>query len=233
MNQESMMDRFASIYQNDFTSKQEVEGMPHEMRSQSAPNYLTQADTEANNIATDTASDRSLASRLSFTKELPQVAISKSNNFMQSFALKMPEEKNMTNACIGGGVTVLLLLMSLFNVLTIVTNPGFFTTLFGLMVISAIFTMASFKGPRAYVHAMFEPQYRVRSWVLVGSMIGSLICSWFIGSWILSLICCILEFNPVLLYFCNSDLVARATSGSFSDLGNNLKNQAAKAVIKQ
>ena len=61
----------------------------------------------------------------------------------------------MMNACIGGGVTILLLLMSIFNIFTIVTNPGFFTTLFSLTMIAAIVTMCFFKGPRNYVQLMF------------------------------------------------------------------------------
>ena len=83
-----------------------------------------------------------MSQRLSFNaSNIPQSVQASGNACLDRLISKLPEEKNTMNTCIGAGVTILLLLMSVFNVLSIITNPGYFTTLFSLTMVAAIFTM--------------------------------------------------------------------------------------------
>merc|ERR1712226_1386709 len=97
-----------------------------------------------------------------------------------------------------------MLFLAVFSIFSIVTNPAKFVLIFTLAVIFAIAGLAFWSGPQQYMNKIFQKQFLVRTVVLFGSMIGSLWFSLVNSSYIMSLIFCVIEFNAILLYFCNS-----------------------------
>ena len=127
---------------------------------------------------------------------------------------KLPAEKSMFKALICFVVGGLLLFGSLFSIVSIVTSPGYFSCLFTVALVILLTGMALWSGPRAYVHRMFEDKYKIRTYVLLGSIVGVLVSSLVFGSYLLSLLFCIIELNAVLLYFCNTFPIGRAANTS-------------------
>ena len=138
---------------------------------------------------------------------------------------KLPTEKSVSNACISFGISILLLFVSFINIFSIITNPGSFVLIFTLANIAAIVGLAHWNGPQAYMTKIFEKQNLVKTCVLFGSMFLALWFSLVTPSYILSLVFTVLEFNALLLYFCNTFPLGK---GSIQQV----KTQAAGAVIK-
>lgn len=130
-----------------------------------------------------------------------------------------------TKALISFGVSALLFFVSLMSIFRIVTNPASFVCVFTIAVIAAIVGLAQWNGPQAYMNKIFEKQYIVRTGVLFGSMFFSLWFSIVNPSYILSLVFTVIEFNAILLYFCNTFPLGRGSV-------RQAKEQAASAVIK-
>ena len=139
----------------------------------------------------------------------------------------MPKDKSTKKACISFAIASLFMLMSLFGIISFFTSPAYFTTIFTISLVSALTGLAFWNGPQDYVYKMFQPDNKVKSFVLIGSIIGALVSALFLGSFILSLIFCVIEFNAVLLYFCNSFPIGRAANTGMADL----QSQAAAAVV--
>ena len=123
----------------------------------------------------------------------------------------LPEEKNYSKAFMSFGICLLLLFISLVNIFSLVTNPASFVFLFTLAVIAGIVGLAQWNGPQAYVQKIFQKQFIVRTGVLFGSMFFGLWFSLVNQSYILSLACVVLEFNALLLFFCNTFPLGRGT----------------------
>ena len=94
--------------------------------------------------------------------------------------------------------------MSLMNIFSIVTSPGKFVCIFTMAVIAALTGLAFWNGPQTYMNKMFEKVNLVKTVVLLGSMFLALWFSLVTSSYILSLLFCVIEFNAIMLYFCNT-----------------------------
>ena len=76
------------------------------------------------------------------------------------------------------------------------------------------------------MNKIFEKQYLIRTSVLFASMFFSLWFSLVQPSYLMSLIFCVIEFNAILLYFCNTFPLGQGTV-------RQVREQAATAAIKQ
>ena len=120
----------------------------------------------------------------------------------------LPDKKEYTKAFGAFGICFLLLFVSIMNIFSIVTSPGKFVCIFTMAVIAALVGLAFWNGPQQYMNKMFEKVNLVKTVVLLGSMILSLWFSLITQSYILSLIFTIIEFNAIMLYFCNTFPIA-------------------------
>ena len=116
----------------------------------------------------------------------------------------LPKEKMYMKACAAFGISALLFVISLSQLFKIVTNPAVFVSIFTLAVLAAIAGLALWNGPQDYMIKIFQKKFLVRTVGLFGSMFFSLLFSIVVDSYVLSLIFTILEFNFILLYFCNT-----------------------------
>ena len=139
----------------------------------------------------------------------------------------------MKRTCIFALIGAAFLFLSLISIVSVITSPGYFSILFTIALLSMLASLAFWSGPRAYVHRMFEADNRTKTYVLFGSIIGALISSLVLGSYVLSLIFLLIELNAVLLYFCNTCPMGRAASTSFSDLQSQATNAAVKYQVGQ
>jgi fucose permease len=64
--------------------------------------------------------------------------------------------------------------------------------------------LAFLNGPRSYLKKLTAKKNMVATSVLFGSMVLSLYFSLIESSYLLSLVFCIVEFNAIALFFCNS-----------------------------
>ena len=117
---------------------------------------------------------------------------------------RLSDKKEFTKAFGAFGICGLLLFVSIMNVFSIVTSPGKFVCIFTMAVIAALVGLAYWNGPQQYMNKMFEKVNLVKTVVLLGSMVLSLWASLIQGSYILSLLFTIIEFNAIMLYFCNT-----------------------------
>ena len=131
----------------------------------------------------------------------------------------------MSRAFMSFGICALLLFVSLINIFSIVTNPASFVIIFTLAIIAALVGLAQWNGPQAYMNKIFEKQNILKTGVLFGSMFGALWFSLITSSYVLSLVFCVIEFNAILLYFCNTFPLGK---GSIRQA----KEQAASAALK-
>jgi cytochrome bd-type quinol oxidase subunit 2 len=77
--------------------------------------------------------------------------------------------------------------------------------LFTLAVLSTIAGLAFINGPMQYVKKITNDRKNlINSAVLFGSMIFSLYFSIIAGSYLMSILLCLVELNAVLLFFCNT-----------------------------
>lgn len=96
------------------------------------------------------------------------------------------------------------MLLAFLTLPTIILSPQRFTTLFTFSVVLLIVALAFMNGPATYANKLTEKKNVVASAVLAGSMVLSLYFSIIVGSYIWSVIFIIIEFNAVLLFFCNT-----------------------------
>ena len=137
----------------------------------------------------------------------------------------LPEETNYTKALMCFGVCLLLMFLSLTTIFRIVTNPASFVLVFTMAVISGLAGLALWNGPQAYARKLFEKQNIIKTSILFGSMILALWFSLINESYLLSLIFTVLEFNALMLFFCNTFPMGRGTI-------RQAKEQAVGAAIK-
>ena len=116
----------------------------------------------------------------------------------------LPSQPNMKYACISFIICAVMLFASMINLFSIVLAPATFVTMFTIAILAGLSGLAFFNGPQAYMNKIFEKQFLVRTVTLFGSMFLALWFSIFNKSYILSIIFCIIEFNAILLYFCNT-----------------------------
>ena len=106
--------------------------------------------------------------------------------------------------CAAFGIAALLFLISLSQIAKIATNPPVFVSIFTLAVLAALTGLALWNGPQDYMNKIFQKKFLLRTVGLFSSMFLALLFSIILDSYIVSLIFTILEFNFILLYFCNT-----------------------------
>jgi hypothetical protein len=110
----------------------------------------------------------------------------------------------MKYAFISFGICALMLFASFINVFNIVLSPGKFVCMFNISTLAGLTGLAFWNGPQVYMNKIFEKQFLVRTVTLFASMFLALWFSLVNKSYILSLVFCLIEFNAIMLYFCNS-----------------------------
>ena len=116
----------------------------------------------------------------------------------------LPEEKSISNAFIAFGISGLLIFVSIFQIFSIITNPGKFVVIFTMAVIALLVGLAQWNGPQVYMNKIFQKENLKRTGVLFGSMIASIFFSLIWPSYFLSLICCLLQMSSIMYFFCNT-----------------------------
>ena len=102
------------------------------------------------------------------------------------------------------GLSALLFLCALVNIFSIVLSPSKFVLIFTMAVIAGLTGLSFWNGPQVYFNKIFEKQNLVKTVTLFASMFLSLWFSLVNKSYILSLVFCVIEFNAIMLYFCNT-----------------------------
>lgn len=115
--------------------------------------------------------------------------------------------------CLGAAGFFMFLAVLLLG--AIVVAPAKFTTCFSISCIFAIAGLAFLSGPRSYVKKLFIEENRVPSFVLIFSFLFGLYFSMIAGSYILSLLFCILQLNALLYFFCKTSAINTQTLSWF------------------
>ena len=136
----------------------------------------------------------------------------------------LSDEKSYTRGFMAFGICAILLLISLMNIFSIVIAPAQFVCTFTMAVIAALTGLAFMNGPQQYMNKIFEKQNLVKTVTLFASMFLALWFSLVQKSYILSLIFCVIEFNAIMLYFCNSFPAGRSLES--------VKNQAMASAVR-
>ena len=214
------MEKFASVYQSDYTQKQEASklnsskfGQFNQMNSSRSTDLESQqikGTVQMNNSTASSSTSKSGVLSF-FNRSEPTPAPAPPAGFLGKLFSHLPTEKKMSKAFISFGICALLLLISLVNIFTIITSPGKFVCIFTMAVIAAITGLAQWNGPQAYMNRIFEKQNLVRTVTLFASMFLALWFSLVNPSYILSLFFCVVEFNAIMLYFCNTFPLGRAS----------------------
>ena len=118
---------------------------------------------------------------------------------------RLSDSTDYPKALISFALAAVFLLLAIVSLPTIIFSPQRFTMLFTLTVVCLVAGLAFLNGPVTYVKKVTgDKKNLVASAVLLGSMVFSLYFSLIAGSYILSLLCCFIELNAVLLFFCNT-----------------------------
>lgn len=137
----------------------------------------------------------------------------------------LPDKKEYAKALGAFGISALLFFVSLISIFQIVTNPAKFVCTFTMAVIAALVGLAFWNGPQQYANKIFQKQFLIRTVTLFTSMFLALWFSLVNPSYIMSLIFTVIEFNAIMLYFCNSFPMSGGIQGA--------KQQMAQAAVRQ
>ena len=220
------MEKFQQDYlqKNDPSKNGSFLGKFNLIRSgEDSADIATAADTPDNEIS----SQRGKTGLMSMFKSAP-IEKPKPTTFGGKMIAMLPEECNKTKALMFFGVASLFLLLAFVNILSIIISPAKFTCSFTIAVILGMIGLSLWNGPQAYVNKCFEKQYLIRTCTLIGSMFGAFWFSVIGNSYLMSIIFCIIEFNAVLLFFCNTFPIGRSAQNSVQGL----QNQAAMAAVR-
>ena len=152
--------------------------------------------------ATDSSTTFGSVKEKFFGQEKPQ-----EESIIPSFILnKLEDRSDYPKALIAFASAALFLMLSLFSLPTIVFSPQRFTMLFTITMVSVIVGLFFLNGPKTQLRKMTsgDKSKLVASGVLIASMIMSFYFSAIGESYLMSLLCCFVEFNAVLLFFCNT-----------------------------
>ena len=162
-----LMEKFASAMASDFTTKQESSSKSATSKLGgliSNFNPLTTRSTEGNTSVNDMEQNISLRDDnapkqdskssgtggkiLSFFQKKQQEPVqTKPQTRLEKIFSVLPKEKMYMKALAAFGISALLLLVSLFNILSIITNPAGFVCIFTMAVIAALVGLAMWNGP--------------------------------------------------------------------------------------
>ena len=96
-------------------------------------------------------------------------------------------------------IGALFLLFTIFSLPTLIISPSKFTLFFTLAMIAMLTALAFFNGPRTYLNKLCDEKNRIKTGVLVGSIVLSLYFSLINESYILSLFFCFIEVSLFLI----------------------------------
>lgn len=116
----------------------------------------------------------------------------------------MDDRKDYTKAIVCFIISGVFLMFATLSLPSIILSPQTFTSLFTISMISLIFALAFLNGPATYVKKLSESKNIIASAVMIISTILSLYFSIIQGSYLLSILFCFIEFNAVMLFFCNT-----------------------------
>ena len=116
----------------------------------------------------------------------------------------LPNTKSYMYAAVAFGVAGLFLFLSLMVLPMVVLSPSKFVCCFSLSMCSMIVGLSLLKGVRVYIKDMFNAKNRVASFALLISMLLSLYFSLIAGSYIWSIVFCVIMLNCLIFFFCNT-----------------------------
>lgn len=111
----------------------------------------------------------------------------------------MNDQKDYTKAFILVALAGVFMLFAVFSLPTLILSPQKFTTLFTLAVVCLLGALAFLNGPATYAKKLTEKKNVVATCVLFGSMILSLYFSIIEGSYLWSILFCIIEVRLISL----------------------------------
>lgn len=149
----------------------------------------------------DTAATRPTAEKRDLEATSHAEGGSQSEAHHEGISGKLPTEKSVFKAVICFIGSGLLTIHLFFDILEIVTYPEIFVLFFTLDIISVIVGMAFWKGPADYFDMMFDEQHSTKTWVLLVSMVLSLVFAIILGSYILSILACAFELFACSQFF--------------------------------
>jgi hypothetical protein len=107
-------------------------------------------------------------------------------------------------AAVAFGVAGLFLFLALMVLPMVVLSPSKFVCCFSLSMCSMIVGLSLLKGVRVYIKDLFNPKNRVASFALLISMLLSLYFSLIAGSYIWSIVFCVIMLNCLIFFFFNT-----------------------------
>jgi hypothetical protein len=116
----------------------------------------------------------------------------------------LPNTKSYMYAAVAFVVAGIFIFMSLMMLPMIVLSPSKFVCTFSLAMCSMIVGLSLLKGVRVYIKDMFNAKNRVASIALIISMMLSLYFSLIQGSYIWSIVFCVVMLNCLIFFFCNT-----------------------------
>ena len=177
-----------------------------------------QNNTATNNTQQSTGSEADAAKPMSFTSSIG-ARLAGASQSAQNFVLGrqpeepqgwlrifnfLPNDHSYTYAIISFATAALFGFFTFVFLMMIVASPGKFVLLFTITMICLLTGFAFLKGPRTYVKSLFVSKNLYASIALLSSIILALYFSLVQGSYIFSLIFCLVELNAVLFFFFNT-----------------------------
>ena len=118
----------------------------------------------------------------------------------------LPDEKSYTYAIVAFIFAGVFGMLSFVMLAMIVAAPDKFVLMFTFSMVALIAGFALLKGPRSYIKGMFVDRNLKVSIALCASIIMSLYFAMIEQSYFWSLLCCIIELNAVMYFFCNTGI---------------------------
>ena len=118
----------------------------------------------------------------------------------------LPDEKKYSYALVAFIFAGVFGCLSFIMLAMIVAAPDKFVLMFTFSMLALLAGFALTKGPRSYVKSLFIDRNLKVSIALITSLVLSLYFSMIEQSYFWSLLCCIVELNAVLYFFCNTGI---------------------------
>ena len=109
------------------------------------------------------------------------------------------------------GVAGFFLLLAIVLIASIVLSPAKFVMCFSMAMLCTMVGLAFLNGPRLYIKKLFEAKNLIASCVLFSSILLSLWFSMIMGSYLMSLLFCVMQLNAIMYFFCKTSAVNLTT----------------------
>ena len=202
-----IIDSFIGAYKSGALDNYQEKGEPRKMDDfynyrvdlEHAPKFTTTSNSTQNTSATSTpqrSSWNNITGKFSSASELLgfKKLSSAAQNRFSAFSY-VDNSKSYTKAFICLGLGAILLMMAFMCLPMFILAPQQFTILFTLGIMAMLTSLAFLNGPRSYLEKVTQKQFIVPTGVLIGSMVFSLWFSLISGSYVLSLLSCIVEVS--------------------------------------